>query len=1255
MKQFLILCMLSISFNLHAQSWQEMIKDPSNNFFEIQDAFNAEWEGKEYEKGKGWKQFKRWENFWKDRVNEDGSFPSQQQLFIARKQFAHLKSNVTNGMRSIDSSWEALGPFDLSNGQGRINVIEVDPTDPNTIYIGAPSGGLWKTVDGGSTWRPLTDYLPTVTASGVAINPQNPQSLLLSTGDFNHWQGFGTGIWRSNNGGETWSQTNLTWNPSTQFIRGGKIAYHPVDTTIVLCATHSGLFRSSNGGTTWTNIINEDIEDFEFKPGDPSVVYTVSETNAFKSTNSGQSFTPIQLQSAAIQDITRMQIAVTPANPEVVYFLGGGEEATKCWKSTNSGNSFQVQHNGFTGNPLSGQVWYDMAFDVAPNNENELFAGGVQLYKSNNAGTSYTLIQPNNMHVDIHWIRFFDDVLYCGNDGGAYRSYDFGNTWENISLGLQITQYYDFSNSAIDLYQISGGTQDNGTHLYKNGNWFRYSGGDGLQTEIDYTNPDIIYHSYQNGAMRKTINGGISTFGIFNDATGESNWETPIQIDPNNPNIVFLGRQQLWKSFDGGNTSQPISEEFESPIDVIEIAKANSDIIYFAEGTNLYKTTNGGISWNLTSQNLPNSNFSSIEIHPNELNKVWVTFSSYSPETNVYYSEDGGLTWENISGSLPDFPSHQIIYQEGHPDNCLYVATEVGIFYRDDTYSDWVPFMTDLPNVFVSDVEIIPNTNIIRISTFGRGVWENQVVKSINYPASADFITYTPETCPGIPIQFENKSQNYDTIVGWYFEGGSPETSIEENPIVIFDTEGSYDVRLIVADNNVMDTLLWEDYINIVNIAADLDLAEAFNAGLIPSDWKIINEDNGLTWAGVPNLGAFGDNTGCLTVNNYAYEVSGRKDYIQLPSIDLTQTDSPTLEFDIAYTYYQSGNQTYIDSLAVYYSIDCGQTLTKFWQEGGDELATVPATSGNFIPELNNWETKVLDLISLKDNSAVKFYIANISYYGNNIYLDNINIKAGLPLVDSDMDGYFNNEDCDDENPDINPGATEIVYNGIDDDCDEETLDDDLDGDGFILAEDCNDQDASINPGTAEIPNNDVDEDCDGIALTIDEDGDGFNSDEDCDDANASINPDQEEIVYNGLDDDCDPLTLDDDLDGDGFNLADDCNDENPDINPDAEDIPDNGIDEDCDGLDSTTSTIEIGNTTINAHPNPVQNQLHIWANNPIILDVEIVNNQGQKIKSLSNHTFPSNLDMSYLSSGIYFIRLTLKEGPSKALRIIKL
>ncbi len=1255
----LTLTLSFILFNSHSngQTWQQMMDDPNANFYEIQEAFNSEWADKDYEKGKGWKQYKRWEYFWESRIDEHGNFPSSSQIHKSINQKTTLVKKHKNSNHSVSGPWTPLGPFNLSNGQGRINVIEVDPTNPDVIYIGAPSGGLWKTTDAGNSWTPMTDHLPTVSVSGVAVNPENPDVVLIMTGDFNHWAAYGTGVWRSEDGGNTWSPTGLNYSVYPNYRRGGKISYMPGDTTVVISNTHDGLYRSEDGGFTWDRIINDDVEDFEFHPTNNQIIYTVSGSTGYRSTNGGEFFQVIDQDFGESGQVSRMQIAVTPANPDVVYYLGGGD-ITACWKSSDQGQSFSQQHDNNTGNPMTSQVWYDMAFDVSPSDEDLLFIGGVSMFKSTNAGLSFPVNITNGVHVDIQWLRFFGEILYAGTDGGIYRSFNDGQSWENLSLGIQITQYYDFSNSNLNLNLISAGSQDNGTHKRNNnGSWSRYSGGDGLQTEIDYSNPDVIYHSYQRGNMRKTVNGGVNAFSIFThsfDVEGESNWETPIIIDPNNPNIVYCGRKQLWKSETGGDNEFVVSNfNGGNNIDEISIAKSDSDIIAVIINSNVYLTEDGGNSWNDISNPLPNSNISSLEFHPEDPDRMWVSFSSYSPETNVYYSEDRGVSWTNISGSLPDSPCHQVIYQAGHPDNCLYVATEVGVFYTDDTYTDWIPFMEGLPNCYIADIEIIPGTNTIRVASYGRGVWENQVIKSTDYPATADFYSSSLETCPYVDIPFINVSQNYDDIVEWYFEGGTPEFSTDENPTIYYESEGTYDVRLIVSDSNTIDTFLREDYITIsLNEQVDLDIVEGFPTQNLPELWDITNDDQAMTWSWNGGVGGFNLDLGSMWINNYAYNTSGSKDYLELPSVNLSETENPSLSFDLAYTYYQSGGSIFIDSLAIYYSKDCGVTLFKLWQEGGDDLSTTPPIAGSFVPSSDQWETIIINLNDLKDESEIQFYFVGINYYGNNLYIDNINLVSGLALVDNDMDGFTNDVDCDDSNPDINPDATETVYNGIDDDCNPETLDDDLDQDGFVLAEDCNDDNADINPGQVEVPYNGIDEDCNEATLDDDLDQDGFILAEDCDDNNENIFPGNDEIIYNGIDDDCDESTLDDDLDQDGFVLADDCDDNNADVNPDAIEIPGNGIDEDCDGMDGTSSIINIGDLNISYFPNPVKDNLNINLSNSTKLKIDIIDISGKIVQSLAV-TESTLINVSNLASGAYILRFE-KDGQQISRRIAK-
>ncbi|MCH8902697.1 MAG: T9SS type A sorting domain-containing protein [Bacteroidetes bacterium] len=876
-----------------SQQGNENTKTENPTFFEIQAAFNDYWKGKNVQGGKylengeekkayGWKQFKRWEWYWKQRVGKEGQFPNADVLWNEREKYQQAQYDRNGSPVPPSANWSFYGPTTSGGGYegiGRLNCIAFHPTDKNTFYVGSPGGGLWKTTDGGSTWTTLTDNIAVLGISDIAIHPTTPDTIYIATGDGDaaHFLFGGgatlniesIGILKSTNGGSTWSTTGLTWSITSQKVIR-RLLIHPTNPQILLAAASDGIWRTTDGGTTWTNVQSSDwFIDIEFNPGNPSTVYaTTYDDNGsaefHRSTNEGLTWTALWVFPSAI----RMKIGITAAQVNLVDLLCadtlGGFDA--LWTSFNNGSNFSLTYSpgfnlfewDYNGVGSGGQGDYDLAYVINPTNANEVYAGGINTWKSANGGSSWAI---NNywttgqsapvVHADKHFIRFHpldSSLLYECNDGGLYVTNDGGINWNDITDGMGISQMYRIGTAQTLSNNVLCGLQDNSTkELY--GTWSHaISTGDGMECIIDYTNANIEYTASYYGEIHKTSNAWGSSTIIVNsggagvDANGD--WVTPYIMHPTNNNTLLVGKTQLYETTNGGNTWTQLGSISGLTGKIISIAYApsNTNTIYIAGNWEIFKTTNGGSTWSLigTSSN----SMTYIAVDSTNSQRLWITNSGYSAGDKVWYSPNGGSNWYNWSGTLPNVPVNCIVYEPGSNDG-LYIGTDVGVYYTNSSLNDWIPYNNGLPNIVVTELEISYSNNKLWAATYGRGLWRSDLAT----PPTADFTASSSNICVTDCINFFDNSTNSPTTWSWTFTGGVPSSSTASNPTSIcYASAGTYPVTLSVSNGNGNDTITVNGYItvNVCTDIAELTVASTFEVYPNPNNGQFTIEFNSV-------------------------------------------------------------------------------------------------------------------------------------------------------------------------------------------------------------------------------------------------------------------------------------------------------------------------------------------------------------------------------------------------------------------------
>ncbi|MGB5821286.1 MAG: thrombospondin type 3 repeat-containing protein [Saonia sp.] len=1089
---FIFFFIFSFSYAQHIEStpWMEELRKKSgisaksqNKKFsldEITAAFNAHWEEKDFNaKGSGFKPFKRWENYWKHFVDKDGYLPSSKQLWNSWEN----KQDRIGGVVNPISGWSPLGPFShgtLSGslpGQGRVNAIAVDPNDENVWYVGAPAGGIWKSVNAGASWVNLFDDFPQIGVSGIAIDPNNSNIVYIATGDDDAADSYSVGVFKSTNGGASWNETGL--NPSTSSINTlmNEIVIDPTDSNVVWVATTDGLQKSINGGDTWTITIDSNIKDFKLKPNDNNTIYAVTSTAYHKSDDGGASFE--QIQDVLPVSSGRLVLGVTPADPNVVYILSADTGANDFayqgfFKSTDSGETFTESPN-LVDIMESNQAWFDLALEVSPTNANELYVGCLNIWKSTNGGNSFNQLNqwfsntPSYTHADIHTLKFFNGKLFCGSDGGIYASEDNGTTFTDYTAGIAISQFYRISVAKNDASKIIGGLQDNSGFVLNNGNWNVYTGGDGMDYEIDPNNNNLLYGFVQFGQVLfvSTDSGqSIGTVRAPNDANGNpirGNWITPLAVS---------GEGDVFSGFDGvyklvGNAWEKVSSDIGSGnIEDLEVDPNNPMIIYAAEDNFIYRSGNGGATFvplvGLGSQissfaiNQSNSDI----LYVTTSNRVGISQQNQPISRGVFKLTVNGNTAavEDITLNLPtDQAFFAIAHQGRHTDNPLFVGTSLGVYRLDDTLAEWEDYFTDLPSTAVSDLEISLDDEVITASTYGRGIWQSAIPVQVP-DDDIRLVSLTPlvntvlceEITPEIVVENRGLNQITEIDVSFNLDGGTNETFTWTGvlntgqttaialPLLNINTIGETTLNVNVSINN--DAFIENNELSNSFFVNDFGVGNAINTFETAGESLIAYNEGGegSVWErGVPSgtlLNMASSGSQVYGTNLEGAHPANVKGILLSKCYDLSSILAPVLKFDMAYDL-----EINFDIVYVQYSLNEGAswevlgnvnsqpnwyTSDRTNESSGSEddcqncpgaqwtgtNATITEYAYNFLANAINGET------DLTNESNVLFRVvfqSDPAVNNEGVIIDDFGVSGLLDDDDDDDDGILDvNDNC---------------------------------------------------------------------------------------------------------------------------------------------------------------------------------------------------------------------------------------------------
>ncbi|HEX2251684.1 MAG TPA: glycosyl hydrolase [Thermoanaerobaculia bacterium] len=691
----------------------------------------------------------------------------------------------------------AFRPLGPAIASGRIGDLAVDPTDTRTWYVAVASGGVWKTDNAGTTWTPIFDDQGSYSIGTVVLDPNDPLTVWVGTGENNSQRsvGYGDGVYKSVDGGTTWKNVGLG---KSEHI--GKIVVDPRDSKVVYVAAQGplwssggdrGLFKTVDGGTVWERVlhVSDDtgVTDVVMDPRNPDVLIAASyqrrrhvwtlidggpESALYKSTDAGATWRKLA-NGLPKEEMGRVGLAISPVDPNVVYAIveAAGEDGG-IYRSRDLGEKWEKRSDYVSGSP---QYYQELVAD--PTDADVVYSMDTFLMRTEDGGATWTNVQGEAMHVDNHalWIDPEDPShLVAGTDGGVYESFDRSATWRFFD-NLPVTQFYKVALDASEpFYYVYGGTQDNNTlggpsrtrsqHGILNREWFVTVGGDGFETQVDPTNPSIVYSQYQYGGLVRYDRRSGETVDIqpqppVGDPPLRWNWSSPLLVSPHAPTRIYYAAQRLFVSDDRGDSWRPVSGDLTRQLDrnklevmgriwsVDAVAKNASTSFYgnivslaespLVEGL-LYVGTDdglvqvsedGGATWRKVDRfpGVPELAYvADLDASVTDPDTVFAAFDNHKQgdfRPYLLVSRDRGRTWRSVAGDLPERGTVYSFAQDDVAPELWFAGTEFGVWFTPNGGARWIELTGNLPTIAVYDLELHRGEDDLVLATFGRGFY----------------------------------------------------------------------------------------------------------------------------------------------------------------------------------------------------------------------------------------------------------------------------------------------------------------------------------------------------------------------------------------------------------------------------------------------------------------------------------------------------------------------------------------------------